>query len=99
MNHYTFKKPSDLLFQESVIKNRTPKAAASKIFRRLLRHVQADTLDTILVVKKLNSGKLYYYKCMAVLDPHQKEINYKIITIKYRISLIKLNSENVSLGQ
>lgn len=92
MQLFTYKKPEDIFFAQSVYTKRAPGMAVRSIFRRLLRETNNETFEVKLIVKNLNNGKLYYYDCRAIYNPTQKLVsNFKYLTIKYEINIIKLN--------
>lgn len=95
LQYYTYFNPKENIFENALYKKHTPKAACRSIFRRILREANnREKVDVKLIIKNIDTGKLYYYKCMAVYDPVQKRINDKfIITIKYDINIIKLNKD------
>lgn len=93
--NYTYFIPQENKFENALYKKHTPKGACVSIFRRILRDANdKEDVDIKLLIKNIDTDKRYYYRCLAIHNPHQKVINEKcIITIKYDISIIKINKD------
>lgn len=93
-HNYTFLNPETNIFENSLHVKDRPIDAARSIFRRILRLTNEEKININLIVKDLDSEKLYYYKCMAIKNNQVKRISkYKVITIKYDINIVKLNKK------
>lgn len=95
MQHYTYKVEGDELYSNSLYKKRSPKDAATCIFRRLLRDCKhMEAVKCIIIVKNLDNGKQFIYDCRACYNPYQKLVaKNKVITIYFDINILKLNSK------
>lgn len=98
LKQYTYMDPKSKEWSNEIYNKISPLVCAKAIFKKILQLFKGQYTELKLIIKDIESDKVFYYRCLAYYNPILKEVSKdKYIEIKYETAISKIPEKHFKI--
>lgn len=100
LKQYTYMDPKSKEWSNETYNKISPLVCAKAIFKKILQLFKGQYTELKLIIKDIETDKVFYYRCLAYYNPVFKQVSKnkdKYIEIKYETAITKIPEKHFKI--